>query len=874
MKKVLKITGIVLLVLIAALLCIPIFFKDTIKRKIEAAINENVDATVSFQDASLSLFRNFPQATVNVDKLLIINKAPFAGDTLVSLGEVNLKMSVKELFKDEKEPMNIEAIYTKNGVVNILFNKDGISNLDIALKDDDKKEDDGKSEPLALKIKEYKIENYRLQYYDEKSKMRLKLDSLYHSGSGDFTESKLDLVTKTATRVSLTMDKSNYMNKVPLTLDATLGIDTEAQTYTFKDNKALINKLPLEFNGVIKMLEEGQQYDLTFKTPSSDFKNFLGVIPASYAGNIADVKTTGNFTVSGFAKGVYTDTTVPKFNIAIASNNASFQYPDLPKSVKNIVIDTKIVNETGVLNDTYINLDKLSFAIDQDVFDARAKITNVVENANVDAALKGTLNLANVTKAYPVKLDKPLTGILKADVKTRFDMASVETSAYERIYNEGNIDLSGFKYTDEKGKALNINRAIVQFNPSRVNLQQLTATTGKTDLSVNGVLENFYGFVFKDQSLKGNFTLHSNQLAVSDFMTEPTKEEAAKEKKSTQAMEIPAFLDCSLSATANTVLYDNLVLKNVSGKVIIKDQKATLQNVKTNIFGGLIGVDGYVETKGKVPTFNIDLNLNAVDISQTFTQLDMMKNIAPIAGAVNGKLNSTIKVSGNLDAKEMTPDLKSIQGSLTSQLLSTTINPSNSNLVSALDNKLGFIDLSKINLNDLRAALTFDNGKVNLKPVTLKYQDIALEFSGAHGFDQSLAYNLKFDVPAKYLGTEVNNLLAKLTPADQAKIKSIPIAATLGGNFKNPKIQTDLKQATTNLVTQLVKIQKDRLVNQGSSALQDILTGNTKKDTAKPASTTQGTTKENVTKAATNVLNNILNKKKKEPAKTTEEPKP
>src|SRR5690606_4897375 len=100
-------------------------------------------------------------------------------------------------------------------------------------------------------------------------------------------------------------------------------------------------------------------------------------------------------------------------------------------------------------------------------------------------------------------------------------------------------------------------------------------------------------------------------------------------------------------------------------------------------------------------------------------------------------------------------------------------------------------------------------GKVNLKPVTLKYQDIALEFSGAHGFDQSLAYNLKFDVPAKYLGPDVNNLLAKLTPGDQAKIKSIPIAATLGGNFKNPKIQTDLKQATTNLVTQLVKIQKD-----------------------------------------------------------------
>ena len=49
---------------------------------------------------------------------------------------------------------------------------------------------------------------------------------------------------------------------------------------------------------------------------------------------------------------------------------------------------------------------------------------------------------------------------------------------------------------------------------------------------------------------------------------------------------------------------------------------------------------------------------------QTFTQLDMMSKIAPIAGVINGKLNSKIKLSGNLDAKEMTPDLKSISGDL------------------------------------------------------------------------------------------------------------------------------------------------------------------------------------------------------------------
>ncbi len=870
--KILKIVGIVVILLVVALFAIPYFFQDAIKEKIAATINENVDATVSFADADLSLFRDFPQASVNIDKLLIINKAPFAGDTLVSLGDVDLSMSIKELFKDKSEPINVDAISADTGVVNILFNKDGIGNFDIAI-ENAKKKDDGKSDPMALKIKQYNIDNFKFRYFDERSQVNLVLDSLYHSGNGDFTEKKLDLVTQSAARVSLDMEKVNYMNRVPLTLDAVLGIDMDQSKYTFKDNKAMINRLPLEFNGFIKLLEEGQEYDVNFKTPSSSFTNFLALIPSKYSGSLANVKTTGDFTVSGFAKGIQSETTIPKFNIAIASNNASFQYPNLPKAVRNIVIDTKIVNETGIMNDTYVNLNNLQFAIDADVFTAKANIRNIAENALVNADLKGTVNLANLSQAYPIKLDKPLSGILRADVKTQFDMASVENNRYENIRNSGTLNLTGFRYVDDAGKAMNISVADVQFNPSRVNLQQLAATTGKSDMNVSGTLDNFYGFIFRSQNLQGNFKLRSNQFAVSDFMTDAEKDK--KDPKKSEGMKIPAFLDCTLDAAANTVLYDNLVLKNVSGQVTIRDQRATLENVKTNIFGGLVGVNGSVSTKGAVPTFTMDLNLNAVDISQTFTQLDMMKNIAPIAGAVNGKLNSKIKVSGNLDAKEMTPVLTSISGDMATQLLSTTINASNSTLLTALDNNLKFIDLQKFNLNDLKAALTFDNGKVNLKPVDIKYKDVALRLNGQHGFDQSMNYNLKFDVPAKYLGTEVNNLLAKLTPADAAKIENVPINALLTGNFKNPKITTDLKQASSALVMQLVKIQKDKLIQQGTTALGNILGGNKPKDTAKAAAGTN-TTKDIQTQAG-NVLKGIFQKKpapkKETTAPATEPPK-
>lgn len=852
-KKILKISGIFIGVLLLVGFSIPFLFEKQIKEKIKATANESINATVDFTEADISLFKNFPNATISLEKFIIINKAPFKGDTLVSLDQLQLKMSVIELFNSGDNPMKISGITSKDGLINILINKDGVGNYDIAIKDKNSA-NPSKEKPLALKINNYEIENFKFMYSDESSKMKVVLDSLNHTGTGDFTNDILDLDTHTTTKVTMIMDKVQYMKNISLSLDAVLGMNMKTSTYTFKENKAKINELPLEFDGFIQLVEAGQNYDLKFKTPTSSFKNFIGLIPETYASSIENVKTTGDFSVNGFAKGLFSDTSVPKFNIAIQSKNGSFQYPNLPKSVKNIVIDTKIINETGKMDDTFVNLDQLSFSIDQDVFNAKAIIKNIATNALVDAKLIGTINLGNLSKAYPIKIDKPLSGIVKANVTSKFDMKSVETSQYQNINNAGNMSLSGFNYTDEAGKTIKISTAVVAFNPSRVYLQAFKATTGKSDMSITGVLDNFYGFMFRNQELKGDFVMNSNQIAVNDFMTTATpKTDENKTSAPADAMKIPKFLNCVIKATATTVLYDDLVLKNTSGTLIVKDEKVTLDNVKTALFGGQIGFNGSVSTKKKIPKFDMKMNLNQVDIYQTFTQLDMMKKIAPIAGIINGKLNSTITLSGDLNDKKMTPNLNTLTGDLIGQLLSTTVNPSNATLLNALDSKLNFIDLKKVDLNNVKAAIFFQNGKVTIKPFDIKYQDISVTVGGTHGFDQSMNYNLKFDVPAKYLGTDLNALLSKLTPSDVSKL-SVPVNANLTGSFSVPKITTDVKQATALLVSNLAKEQKKKLINKGGSALEALINKNTKNgDTTK----TKGAVNQ-----AKDLFNGLFKKKK------------
>jgi len=55
-------------------------------------------------------------------------------------------------------------------------------------------------------------------------------------------------------------------------------------------------------------------------------------------------------------------------DISASSDNASFQYPDLPKKVEDISLDIRIQNETGLVEDTFINFNTVDFKIDQDRF--------------------------------------------------------------------------------------------------------------------------------------------------------------------------------------------------------------------------------------------------------------------------------------------------------------------------------------------------------------------------------------------------------------------------------------------------------------------------------------------------------------------------
>ncbi|CAM1359486.1 AsmA family protein [Tenacibaculum xiamenense] len=863
MKKLYKIILGIIAFLFVLLLVIPLIFQDKIIGLVKETINNNVNAQVDFSDGSLSLLRNFPNASVSLSDVSVINVEPFKGDTLLYAKDITLKLKITELFKNSSEQLNIKSFSIDKAKVNVLTNEKGIANYDIAKPNTEVKEEENQyTEPssFGLSIDSYRIADTQIKYLDEKGKISLVLKDLNHSGSGDFSQSNSELTTETSTLVSFAMDNINYAKDQKVSLDAVLGMDLVNNKFSFLKNEAKLNNLPLVFNGYVKLNENNQEVSVHFKTPSSDFKNFLGLIPEVYAKNISDVKTSGNFSVAGHIEGIVDDKNIPKLDIALKAENASFKYPDLPKSVRNINISSQLKNTTGKIQNTFVTIDNLSFKIDEDVFSGNGSLHNVTTNPLVNANLKGTLNLANINKAYPVSLENELSGILKANLNTRFDVNAIKKNIVSRIKNNGTVELHDFVYSSKDVvNPIEIKNSLVKFTPKTISLNKFQASTGKSDLNATGKINNLLGFLLSDKKLQGTFNVASSNFYVSDFMeknegttSEKNPEEKNDKTSSEGSLKIPDFLDCKINADAKKVYYDNLTLSNVKGTLWLKDQKATLQNMKAGIFNGQISLNGEVNTQKERPTFAMKLGVDSFDISQSFSTMDLLQSLSPIAGAMDGKLNSDINLSGSLN-DDFTPNLGTISGKALAQLLTTKINPEKTKALSLLDSKLSFIDLTKLDLSDIKTHLSFKDGKVEVAPFKLNYKDIGINIGGSHGFDQSMNYNVTLDVPAKYLGSEVSGLLTKLSPKDQNI--TVPVTATITGNMTSPSVKTDLASSASKLSQKLIEQQKNDLVN---NTLGNLLGGN-KKDSTK----TGKDGKSDAVNKVKDVLGGLFSKKKK-----------
>lgn len=824
MKKTLKIIGSILVILLLILIISPFLFKGKIESIVKKQINEQINATVSWSDINLSLLRKFPNASIQIKGISLINKAPFKGDTLAYIGNFEAKMGLFQLLKNEG--IKVDELELNGAKFNIKIDSLGNTNYDIAVASEEIKTNTNEETPsdLQLNISHYEINNSSLIYTDETSKMNIKLKEFNHRGDGNFEAQHFDLNTHTDTRISFEMEGVNYMNNHFIQLDATLGIDLKQMKFSFLENKALINQLLLKFDGYIQLQEDEIAMDIAFSTPSTDFKNFLALIPEAYATDLKQVTTTGDFSVNGKINGSYKEELIPTFAIEMSSSNASFAYSELPKKVTNINFLIRILNTNGDLATTSLDIPTFGFQIDQDMFSGKLSLKDLTENMKVNLVADGKINLAHLDKAYPVEKPLGLEGMLMVNLQTQFAMEDLEKERYERVNTNGDFLLKGFVYEhDDLIHPYEIRVIELAFSNKDIRLQNFEMKTGKTDLKASGSLDNLLGYMFSKQDLKGRFKAASTSFYVSDFMVinDAEKGEINTESTTTKtyAIKIPAFLDLALDFTSNDLYYDAMRLQNTQGSMVIKNESIRFEDISAQLFAGTLTLKGFVSTNEETPNFNMQFGFNNVDIGQLFSQMNLAKNIAPIASALTGRISTNMDISGDLTS-DFSPVLESLGGNISASIIQAKVNPEQTPLLNNLNSQLDFVDFSKMNLNNLTTQASLANGQLNVQPFDFQVEGVNVTTKGSHRLDGSMDYTMDVKVPAALLGKNISQQVASLSNQD---LKGMTVDLPIGivGSFTNPHIKLNLQKAISDFTKQIIATQKSKLEQEAQGKVED-----------------------------------------------------
>lgn len=831
-KKPVIIIAAVVLSLIVLMAVIPLLFQSQAAGLVKKQINKQLNATVNFEGVSLNLFEHFPNITVNVNNLSVVNKEPFKGDTLLTLQQFEASVDLWSVIAGDK--MKINTISLDRPSVFLYVKKDSTANYLIAKEkpEEEKKE----ASNFNIGISSYSISSANIAYIDETSGIKAFISNLNHTGKGDFSSDLFDLATRTVIdALTLEMNGIPYLNRVKLDFDMNLGADLPRKTFRMKENTLSLNDLKLTFGGMARMEPDSSYYiDMTFASKDNQFKSIISLIPQVYSKDFESARSSGSMSLKGMVKGVYNKDRVPAMDISLNVKDGSLQYSKLPSRLQNVNADMKVSNPGGSADATLIDLRKLHFDLGNDPFDMRLLLKTPKSSPYVETAAKGKLNLGTIKNAIALKDVRNLAGLIDADFQAKGNLAAIQAKRPENINASGRLDLSGFLFEGKQLKeAVKIPRARLVFAGQTFQLQDFLMNIGKNDLSAKGSLSNVLSYVLSDAPVAGNLSVTSNFFDLNPFMQDEevkTQKTAGKEKP--EAVRLPDNIDFKMNALFSKLIYDNLTLSNVKGLLTLKDGRLSMQNLSMGLLNGSLIASGYYENKAGVPDISFSLNISSLDIKSAYESFVTVRTFAPMAKYISGNFGAKMDLTSVLK-NDMTPVWNSFNSKGVLDLKSAKITgykPFN-----VISNTLKISELKDPALTNVAPRFAIKNGRFYIEPFKFNVASNELTVAGSNGLDKSMDYSIELALPAKAIRSEANQALGRLFKRDVSVIKSdkIPVKVLVKGNVDDPTVTTSagsvaeqatesVKQEVRSAITQEVGKKKEEVQKQAQKQADSL----------------------------------------------------
>ena len=843
MKRFLKIFGIslgcLLGLLILAVALAPVLFKGKLTGIAKNAANESLNAVVDFKNLDISLFKNFPNITVSLQDFSITGTGQFQGDTLASAASFSAGINLMSYLR--KDIIDIQSVQIDKPQIHAVISEDGSVNWDVTKPSESTETAESLTEESSgfnLKIKKFVITNGSVMYEDLQGKMLAVVNDLNFSLKGDLSDKRTTLeVLTSADKINVLANSIIWVSNASLSLDAKVDADLENMQFTLSETNLGINRIDLMLDGSVKMNEADILLDLAYIAKVESLKTLLEMIPSALLPDVQNVETKGSMALNGWVKGTYSDESMPQIWTELKVGEGYIKYARLPKSIDNINIDAKVLFDANQDANTYIDLNRFHFEIGGNPFDLTANVRTPMTDADIKSSIKGKLDFASLKDALPLEgID--LKGLMTANVDFAGRMSAIDAQAYETLKLDGSLKLQNFTaVTKDLPMAIDIANTDLEFTPRYVNLGDLTAQLGESDIKASGRLENFLNYALKGDELKGSLQLSSKYINCNQFMSgAPETKPAVSDSATTMSVIVlPSDVNLSVAAKVDKILYDNITLNNAVGNVAIKDGALNINNLGAGFAGGNINLSGKYMAESTASAFaGLNMDIKNVRIKDLITSFSMFDKVVPFLKETDGKVSMNFNFSDKLD-QNMSPVLMALSGIGT--LKADSLKLLDAQTLNKITSLVGIKEQSNV-VKNLQASFTVTDGKVGVNPFNASLGTTKMVIGGQYGLDQSLDTQIDVQIPAAKVTGAVNDLISQLGGGKNAvTANTVNVGIAVGGTIKSPTFKLAKAKYMTESpgVTEQATDQAKQLVEDKAKQLQEQAKDEVKKQAGQAA---------------------------------------
>lgn len=508
-----------------------------------------------------------------------------------------------------------------------------------------------------------------------------------------------------------------------------------------------------------------------------NLSEFASALPLGY-------EARGAFELDLKAQGTYAEKKLPSVQGYLRLREGYLKAADFPTPVEALEIDFAAQSPQGLPAQTTAELKRLSARVAGEPIEMSLRLQNL-DALNYTFAAKGAADLGTWTRIFPIDSTE-LTGKITFDLATQGSRDALEKQDYNRLPTQGSLTVQNLSYkSPDLPQGLTIQRATLSFTPQYAALTGYRGTLGRSDIALEGRLQNYLGYALRDGKITGALTLSSQTLDLNEWMSSDTAaDSSAPASDTTSTMEVvvvPANVDFTFQAAIGQLLYEKMVFRNAQGRIIVRDQAVRLEGFSMEGFGGTFAIAGsYLAPDKNNARWDMQFKLQQVRIEELASHFTTMRRLAPIVSSAQGQINLDFSASSRLKP-DMMPDLATLSGAGLAQVLQVMVQGSPSVAALAGAAKLSQIDPLRI----LNALIRFkvQNGELQVEPFSFSAGEYKMEIGGVTRLDQSIAYAVSMEVPA---GWAQNFLQA--AGLNLSTPSTVRLIADLGGTVSQPKV--------------------------------------------------------------------------------------